>query len=117
MKFLLALVLSSVVMLNTYAQNSSVSSISPQETAYLKVYPNPCNGNFNIETTTNNPMGEVNMYILNILGQPVYHEKIAASKDGNIQKSVSVNTLPPGWYFIKIDDQFTKYEIIRLRID
>lgn len=84
----------------------------------IKIFPNPSHGDFQIQTITNNPDKEATLFLLNILGQIVYKEKIIADKDGNIKQTLHLDkSIPEGLYFIKIEDDFTKHDIIRLKIE
>ncbi|MCY7362250.1 MAG: T9SS type A sorting domain-containing protein, partial [Ignavibacteria bacterium] len=84
----------------------------------IKIFPNPSHGDFQIQTITNSPDREASLYVLNILGQIVFTQKLDADKDGIIKQTLHINkTIPEGLYFIKIEDDFTKHDIIRLKIE
>jgi uncharacterized repeat protein (TIGR03803 family) len=63
----------------------------------VKVYPNPSNGIFTVETGNSHPSGTNNIKIYNVLGEQVFQE-YSNEKTTNI----SVADLSSGVYFLKV---------------
>ena len=66
----------------------------------FSVYPNPNNGNFNINMTAANTEAAAQVIITNILGQ-VVREISLTNNNGTINSEINAN-LSTGIYFVKV---------------
>ena len=65
----------------------------------LQVWPNPARNQVQIQFTAT---GKASLHLINVLGQVVYQESYG-QQQGLIRKSLPVQNLPAGIYFIQID--------------
>ncbi len=80
----------------------------------IQVYPNPSDGNFNLNFK-DIKHGELNIQLIDILGQIVYNEDIMPATS-TFSKTLAVSKLPAGIYWINIkgnDTYFTDKIIIK----
>lgn len=79
-------------------QMTSVNDMEQRET--LLLYPSPNNGTFTLkgEVSTTKP---IHIEIINSIGQKVYKD-VANIKRGIVDKTIQLNALPAGNYFIKL---------------
>ncbi|MCD4729029.1 MAG: T9SS type A sorting domain-containing protein [Bacteroidales bacterium] len=71
---------------------------SMAENNIIKIFPNPCEGDFFIQTDV---IGKLNLDIYNAFGEKVYTEKYFTN-GMNQQKNIRLNS-SPGVYFIRIN--------------
>ena len=85
--------------------NLSVTTLVKQAAAgnHLKVYPNPVKNILNVETDTTG----IGYQLLNISGQSVSNGKLE-----NTTQQINFSNLPPGTYFLKINNEKT-HKIIK----
>jgi hypothetical protein len=65
----------------------------------VKIYPNPNNGSFTLSSSYD---FKGNIYVLNMLGQTVFNEEVVTERA--LKKSIQLNGLPAGIYFLKVQD-------------
>ncbi|MEQ8907762.1 MAG: choice-of-anchor J domain-containing protein [Vicingaceae bacterium] len=84
-------------LITSLEENMSVK----ESTSSLSVYPNPSNGLFNLILNQTNSNQTVDMQLINMSGQVVYHEKQTASELNN--KAFDFKHLESGVYFVKVN--------------
>ena len=76
----------------------------------VNVYPNPSNGLFSVKFNANNNYQNMNLEILNLLGQKVYQTKITNSKS-----EINISSQQSGMYLMRLIDNTGKVlEIVKL---
>ena len=113
-----SLILFCIVSSNLYAQSNSNNIYSINNIETVSTYPNPSHGSFQIVTKTIDPDFTIQLYIVNILGQAIYIQSLIADENGNIKQQIILDaSVPKGMYFIRIEDDYTNHDIIRLKIE
>lgn len=80
----------------------------------VSIAPNPSNGQFNL--IVGEVSGQIEMMVLNELGQLVYSDKINENNSGNYTKQFNLTYLPKGIYFVKlVNENMVKVERIVIR--
>jgi len=80
----------------------------------VSIAPNPSNGQFNL--IVGEVSGQIEMMVLNELGQLVYSDKIKENNSGNYTKQFNLTYLPKGIYFVKlVNENMVKVERIVIR--
>lgn len=73
----------------------------------LTVYPNPSNGNFSIIGSNLKMDGEINIEVVNVIGQRIY-SKQSIITNGEITETISLGNLSDGIYIVNIGDGTNK---------
>ena len=73
--------------------------------ASFSVYPNPSNGEFNINLTSENSQN-VNLTVRNVVGQTIINKTVAVS--GLTKETISLSDYSNGIYFLTIDNNTVK---------
>ncbi len=81
----------------------------------MKVYPNPNDGNFNVDLFTSDAAGESILKITNSKGQIIYTKNIDVMAGNNMYLIKELN-LAPGIYFLSIDNGSFFSRIIKLEV-
>ncbi|MBW8049229.1 MAG: T9SS type A sorting domain-containing protein [Cytophagales bacterium] len=80
----------------------TISSIKEYKSIYgLKIYPNPNTGEFNIVMLVPNEVRELQLKIVNNLGQVLFREKLKQFK-GIYEKQLDLNKYPAGIYKLQL---------------
>jgi hypothetical protein len=85
-----------------------VVNFSQTSTLNVNVFPNPAKDVLNI-TTANNATGEVNIQILNAMGEMVYNQVLEAG----LVQNIDIASLTPGIYYVTVIAE-AESKIIRL---
>lgn len=81
------------------------------ELAGVSLYPNPNNGTFTLKGSIGDIAGELQIDVINALGQLVYHD-VAATNNGELNKVISLNNqLSSGIYMLRLSDGETQRTI------
>lgn len=70
----------------------------------IQVMPNPSDGNFAVQFYVNNQAADVQLQVLNLLGQPVYQETVSQAA-GNVQRTLNLSNLSQGVYLLNLQYQ------------
>ena len=85
-------------------------------TESMDLYPNPTQSIFDVEVVTNSIATEASLFVLNIVGEQVYGEKVAVT-NGLISEQVTMNdAVPAGLYIVKVivdNKEYTKQLVIQ----
>jgi hypothetical protein len=82
-------------------QYSRVESLSFSKPLSAKAYPNPLEGELNLEIDVDRRAGEVAVQIFDAVGKQVYQKKLQPAKD-NTNLLVPTASLPVGTYLIRV---------------
>jgi hypothetical protein len=83
------------------SQYSKVESLSFSKPLSAKAYPNPLEGELNLEIDVDRRAGEVAVEIFDAVGKQVYQKKLQPAKD-NTNFLVPTASLPVGTYLIRV---------------
>lgn len=72
-----------------------------QQDKEVAIYPNPNNGVFTI-SFTNMEASQVELRIINVIGNEIYHEVLSRS-DIQTSKTIDLTRLAKGLYYVKIE--------------
>jgi hypothetical protein len=81
-----------------------ITSVSEKEllNAELSVYPNPSNGDFNINITANDLIENYSFMVYNSLGKQIYYHKNVSSTN-SVKHNINISTMPAGIYFVSFN--------------
>jgi biopolymer transport protein ExbD len=82
-------------------QTGSGTKALEQQDKEVAIYPNPNNGVFTI-SFTNMDASQVELRIINVIGNEIYHEVLSRS-DVQTSKTVDLTRLAKGLYYVKIE--------------
>ncbi len=99
-----------MISINVINPTASGISTSKKETTSFNLYPNPNNGEVNLQIN-NSPLKDVDVAIYNMIGENVYKSNITLS-NGSVKTNLNLNELNNGTYFIRISGQATKKLIV-----
>ncbi|WP_299705572.1 T9SS type A sorting domain-containing protein [uncultured Pontibacter sp.] len=83
------------------AQSGSNIKALEQQDKEVAIYPNPNNGVFTI-SFTNMEASQVELRIINVIGNEIYHEVLSRS-DIQTSKTIDLTRLAKGLYYVKIE--------------
>jgi hypothetical protein len=89
---------------DTASQDSD--NLLNKENFELTVYPNPTEGNINVQT--NIPIYNFNLVLLNINGNVIYSDEMDANEDG-INKEIDLSRMAKGVYFLQLYNEEESY--------
>jgi PKD repeat protein len=69
--------------------------------ASISIFPNPSNGVFVIELTSNTELSDLMLYLENELGQRVYYS-MDVPQAKTLKKEINIGALPSGIYFLRL---------------
>ena len=84
-------------------ENRAKVPVVEQQEREVSIYPNPNNGIFTV-SFDNSDARQVDIRIINVIGNEIYHEVIPGS-EVHIAKTIDLNRFAKGLYYVKIETE------------